>query len=1096
MRTGIPWSVKGIEPEAREAAKVAARREGKTLGQWLNETIIETASEDDGGHADGDDDLPALPVSATPGPTGNRMAAQALQIDFSPVTDALRDLVHRLERSERRSETALAGLDDTLADMAARLDRTERLSGALGGVLTGESGSGLDKTLGDLRARLEKSERGLERAELLNTDAMRTVERGLRAISTRLEEAERRADQAIKHAGTHTGEHADGSAESVRGLKASLDDLARRLDTAETAAQAARDQAAQAVSVLNTRGGANDDAVKALERAIGNVVDHIEASDSRTSKVIAALQTTVEGLASEMKALKAAGDSPAVGIEAIRSLEATMAALQQNIAEVTGRVGHVETAARRDVDQIATAIDDMGRRLERVREAAVETAVGAAVEAARKETGQAAQLVSGLEERLDSFGRRIDDTEKSSAEAIRTIESSVSDMAGRMREIAELGSSKAVFAEPLAAFERAIEDMGARLNSTDQRSAQALAKVEDISVELMRKLDAGSPAPEIAEVKAALDDMGTRLEMVEARDTSRGAPARDALQAPPLPEDDDDPFAPPPPPPLGHMPGQGQEARRDDDPFAADAPALGAPPFPGGFPDEAPFDAGDEAGNQTGAGPHARDDFLESARRAARASTGGDHDEAVRSPFAEPARRGIPQLGGTRKAPALIAAGLAVIAIAGLVVALLGSGPQEVAGPPEGIEIPGDGAPADLAALPDAPEAADTNDTGTGAEATAGPAQDTAVEASIEAPDAAQESGSESGPESGQAAADAATRAPAREIPEVVTPAQAARPDTASDRAGEGAGERAGGGTGAPVALTPRREIDVASLPDAAAKPASPAVPAAPARRTLREAAADGDPAAQYEIGQRYAAGSDGLPQDAEQAAFWLTRAAEQGLAPAQYRLGTLFEKGQGVPENPTRARSWYERAAQQGNVKALHNLAVMQAEGAGGAQDFAAAARSFEVAAKAGLADSQYNLAILYERGLGVERDLATAYRWFSIAGAGGDADAAARAEALKNSVDAAQLVDAELAARTFAPAASDAAANEVTWQAEAPEPGTVREVQRLLGSLGYDAGPADGILGGKTIDAVRQFERDRGLAVTGQVDARLVEALTQAAI
>ena len=34
-----PWSVKGIEPETREAAKTAARRAGITVGQWLNHTI-------------------------------------------------------------------------------------------------------------------------------------------------------------------------------------------------------------------------------------------------------------------------------------------------------------------------------------------------------------------------------------------------------------------------------------------------------------------------------------------------------------------------------------------------------------------------------------------------------------------------------------------------------------------------------------------------------------------------------------------------------------------------------------------------------------------------------------------------------------------------------------------------------------------------------------------------------------------------------------------------------------------------------------------------------------------------------------------------
>ena len=45
MKPGVPWSVKGIEPDVREAAKIAARRSGMTLGEWLNSKILETADD-------------------------------------------------------------------------------------------------------------------------------------------------------------------------------------------------------------------------------------------------------------------------------------------------------------------------------------------------------------------------------------------------------------------------------------------------------------------------------------------------------------------------------------------------------------------------------------------------------------------------------------------------------------------------------------------------------------------------------------------------------------------------------------------------------------------------------------------------------------------------------------------------------------------------------------------------------------------------------------------------------------------------------------------------------------------------------------------
>ena len=41
----------------------------------------------------------------------------------------------------------------------------------------------------------------------------------------------------------------------------------------------------------------------------------------------------------------------------------------------------------------------------------------------------------------------------------------------------------------------------------------------------------------------------------------------------------------------------------------------------------------------------------------------------------------------------------------------------------------------------------------------------------------------------------------------------------------------------------------------------------------------------------------------------------------AQFRLGTLYERGVGVKTDLARAKIWYSRAAEQGNVKAMHNL-------------------------------------------------------------------------------------------------------------------------------------------------------------------------------
>jgi hypothetical protein len=58
-----------------------------------------------------------------------------------------------------------------------------------------------------------------------------------------------------------------------------------------------------------------------------------------------------------------------------------------------------------------------------------------------------------------------------------------------------------------------------------------------------------------------------------------------------------------------------------------------------------------------------------------------------------------------------------------------------------------------------------------------------------------------------------------------------------------------------------------------------------------------------------------------------------------------------------------------------------------------------------------------------------------------------------------------------------------------ETPSP--VAAVQEMLNSLGYDAGPNDGLMGPKTRGAIREFQTDAGLPVTGRIDSELLAQL-----
>ena len=54
-----------------------------------------------------------------------------------------------------------------------------------------------------------------------------------------------------------------------------------------------------------------------------------------------------------------------------------------------------------------------------------------------------------------------------------------------------------------------------------------------------------------------------------------------------------------------------------------------------------------------------------------------------------------------------------------------------------------------------------------------------------------------------------------------------------------------------------------------------------------------------------------------EVARYWSEKSAQQGHAPAQMRLGTIFHEGLGVARDPQQAARWFLQAAQQGHAGA-----------------------------------------------------------------------------------------------------------------------------------------------------------------------------------
>jgi TPR repeat protein len=118
-----------------------------------------------------------------------------------------------------------------------------------------------------------------------------------------------------------------------------------------------------------------------------------------------------------------------------------------------------------------------------------------------------------------------------------------------------------------------------------------------------------------------------------------------------------------------------------------------------------------------------------------------------------------------------------------------------------------------------------------------------------------------------------------------------------------------------------------------------------------------------------------------------IRKLAEKGDAWSQLNLGAAYDQGLGVKRDVDQALFWYQKAAEQGLAQAQFNLAHLLVS-----EEIStvAAAEWMQKAAEQGMPDAQYLMGVIYAEGIGVEIDDAKAVEWLKKAIAQGQKDAA----------------------------------------------------------------------------------------------------------
>ncbi|MDJ1157981.1 hypothetical protein QNA08_07010 [Chelatococcus sp. SYSU_G07232] len=1057
-----PWSVKGIDPEARDAAKEAARRAGMTLGEWLNGVIAGQAGQD----------IASRPPLARPKAqrraavdheahdrVADRLARRPRDIGDTALD--LLDLRRPLDDDRLNgsaSSEALATIARWMGEAQARLDAATRLSSerqeqtaaAIGDALTL-----VTRRLDDIERRLEKGHRAaidplrhtveqiearLERLTETPTVAPETapVEETLRVLEDRLAAMVQRMSEEHRTSpgGKARDSLAEPSAERAAGRSTPRPPVAAQPAEDETGASPSagsrpvpQDRLSAAIAEIRgrqldlERGATLGERFAAISRRLAPAPQPVtrpaEAAPNATGGATTANAPTVDPSAAKADEKTDAAcrpdrdEAPATALRAESLAPPELGTIPGDIADRLEALSRKIEQALRPI--VEAPFDQMLQRLDRID--------------AHVQSGPDAADIERLEDLIRSLAERIETVRApgSDASALDALERQIAHLAARIDELAGAREGGPGIGKTLGTLERTMGDIVGHLEALHRGTAAAIEQAAQAAVaDTLAGLPHGDPA-RIAEIDALQRDFGelraaqdaadrrTQDTLEAVHDTLERVVERLAL----LEEDMAGKRRPP---------ADGLAPQRDDAPrasigraslaplTAADRPAPDSaalmdhdvPLEPGsGRPLPAPALAGASVGPPD---PHKlKASFIAAARRAAQAAVAETSAAKAKGRASEPLSddRGAGRKGASpmERLKNQLGAKRKPLLL-GLAAIVLAVGAAQIV-----TEFLGRGQD-----RPAARSSVQSRDV-TGEAPEGAPRQGSPKPAATEAGRAGPASAAVPPPNPFAAPDGPAITGSIKVAPERgATPAPAPLPDAAQTVTETDSGSSAIGPKLGPI-------------PD---MPAFAELPANVGSAGLRRAVLAGDPAAVYELASRLAEGR-GMPRDLALAAKLFEKAAAHGLAPAQYRIASQYEKGLGVARDPRMARDWYERAAQAGNIKAMHNLAVLLAEGVNGKPDYAAAIGWFRKAAEHGVRDSQYNLAILLARGLGTQQNLVESHMWFALVAALGDEDAGRKRDEVASRLKPAELAAAKAAADQWRPRTPTAAANDV----QAPEAG-----------------------------------------------------------
>lgn len=502
------WSVKGIDPKIREAAREAAARSGMSLGEYLSAALQSQQPPPVTLQPPRELQPPRARAARFGSPTYEADDEEDWHVSgpttLPRVTDPVR-LAQRIDSIERRTQLAVTGLDRAV--------------------------STIDRSMLGLAARIEDAERVSGESADRIAEALEHFRIAGDTLGGRLEQAEREVGEsrrALEGAHIDLDDTKTQMSEQLGAAQSDLSSAKERLESQVSIAEEIARRAEAAASFLATE-LENRDAVHA--RKFGALED--QTRDALTL-------TLAEARACAEEAARQAGEASADAVTELRRLQERM----------SDRLTETEDSARRAVE---TAIEQTRAEQAQIAESAaraelearnvkhalldevvrLEGEIGSRIAGADQLKSEQAALISRIEKAEAGSREATAGLRQAAGAAIADLRNAQLTLAGRVKQVEEAaGRSGVLDLGEVRAQQGEIADRLAALENQLRANpmGEALANFESRLADINARVERGAANEKVEQVDGAVKTLDQALQRLAQRIAETESTANNAIR--------------------------------------------------------------------------------------------------------------------------------------------------------------------------------------------------------------------------------------------------------------------------------------------------------------------------------------------------------------------------------------------------------------------------------------------------------------------------------------------------------------------------------------------------------------------------------------